>query len=159
MSIKPRRSAVSTDIFKTQEQTATINSIDGDIVTIDNVPYLIEGKLKFSTTSFCTISNCCSPSTLRLRELNFNIAPFNASYIAPFLLDIFKTQEQTATINSIDGDIVTIDNVPYLIVDRYNVSINAIDRSCLLLSFENIQEKRSNILPFYFTSETPIKMR
>ncbi|URJ62398.3 S-layer homology domain-containing protein [Paenibacillus polymyxa] len=35
--------------------------------------------------------------------------------IAPFLLDIFKTQEQTATINSIDGDIVTIDNVPYLI--------------------------------------------
>ncbi|MCP3794102.1 S-layer homology domain-containing protein [Paenibacillus sp. CH40] len=35
--------------------------------------------------------------------------------IAPFLLDIFKSQEQTATINSIDGDIVTIDNVPYLI--------------------------------------------
>ncbi|MGW8441550.1 Ig-like domain-containing protein [Paenibacillus sp. S33] len=35
--------------------------------------------------------------------------------IAPFLLDIFKTQEQTATINSIEGDIVTIDNVPYLI--------------------------------------------
>ncbi|MGG4221015.1 S-layer homology domain-containing protein, partial [Paenibacillus jamilae] len=34
------------DIFKTQEQTATINSVDGDIVTIDNVPYLIEGKLK-----------------------------------------------------------------------------------------------------------------
>ncbi|QDY82421.1 RTX toxin [Paenibacillus polymyxa] len=34
------------DIFKTQEQTATINNIDGDIVTIDNVPYLIEGKLK-----------------------------------------------------------------------------------------------------------------
>ncbi|SFW45650.1 S-layer homology domain-containing protein [Paenibacillus sp. UNCCL117] len=34
------------DIFKTQERTATIERIDGDIVVIDGKPYLISGQLK-----------------------------------------------------------------------------------------------------------------
>ncbi|WP_339203941.1 S-layer homology domain-containing protein [Paenibacillus sp. FSL R5-0636] len=34
------------NIFKEEQQTATIDSIDGDFVTINGTPYLIEGKLK-----------------------------------------------------------------------------------------------------------------
>ncbi|WP_068616086.1 S-layer homology domain-containing protein [Paenibacillus tuaregi] len=34
------------DIFNTQEQTAVIDSVDRDIVTINQVPYLIDGQLK-----------------------------------------------------------------------------------------------------------------
>ncbi|OME54795.1 hypothetical protein BSK66_18650 [Paenibacillus odorifer] len=34
------------NIFKEEQQTATIDNIDGDFVTINGTPYLIEGKLK-----------------------------------------------------------------------------------------------------------------
>ncbi|GIP20622.1 S-layer homology domain-containing protein [Paenibacillus sp. J22TS3] len=34
------------DIFNTQEQTAVIDNVDRDIVTINQVPYLIDGQLK-----------------------------------------------------------------------------------------------------------------
>ncbi|MEK4196998.1 S-layer homology domain-containing protein [Paenibacillus sp. FSL L8-0323] len=34
------------NIFKEKQQTATIDSIDGDFITINGTPYLIEGKLK-----------------------------------------------------------------------------------------------------------------
>ncbi|MET3291753.1 UNVERIFIED_CONTAM: uncharacterized protein YkvS [Brevibacillus sp. OAP136] len=34
------------DIFQAQEHSAEITGIEGDVVTIDGVPYLIEGKLK-----------------------------------------------------------------------------------------------------------------
>ncbi|NEU25583.1 RTX toxin [Paenibacillus polymyxa] len=51
--------------------------------------------------------------------------------IAPFLLDIFKTQEQTATINNIDGDIVTIDNVPYLIEGKLKDLIGSSNKDAL----------------------------
>ncbi|AJE49761.1 S-layer homology domain-containing protein [Paenibacillus polymyxa] len=61
--------------------------------------------------------------------------------IAPFLLDIFKTQEQTATINSVDGDIVTIDNVPYLIEGKLKELIGNSNKDALkgaILKFNSV---------------------
>ncbi len=65
--------------------------------------------------------------------------------IAPFLLDIFKTQEQTATINSIDGDIVTIDNVPYLIEGKLKELIGNSNKDALKGAILKFNSRNRNV--------------
>ncbi|MEJ3717818.1 S-layer homology domain-containing protein [Paenibacillus polymyxa] len=65
--------------------------------------------------------------------------------IAPFLLDIFKTQEQTATINSVDGDIVTIDNVPYLIEGKLKELIGNSNKDALKGAILKFNSRNRNV--------------
>ncbi|MFA7746499.1 hypothetical protein, partial [Salinicoccus roseus] len=65
--------------------------------------------------------------------------------IAPFLLDIFKTQEQPATINSIDGDIVTIDNVPYLIEGKLKELIGNSNKDALKGAILKFNSRKRNV--------------
>ncbi|MCV9950330.1 S-layer homology domain-containing protein [Paenibacillus sp. BT-177] len=65
--------------------------------------------------------------------------------IAPFLLDIFKTQEQTATINSVDGDIVTIDNVPYLIEGNLKELIGNSNKDALKGAILKFNSRNRNV--------------
>ncbi|WP_311082964.1 Ig-like domain-containing protein [Paenibacillus polymyxa] len=65
--------------------------------------------------------------------------------IAPFLLDIFKTQEQTATINNIDGDIVTIDNVPYLIEGKLKDLIGNSNKDALTGATLKFNSRNRNV--------------
>uniref|UniRef100_UPI00046FFFE3 S-layer homology domain-containing protein n=1 Tax=Paenibacillus polymyxa TaxID=1406 RepID=UPI00046FFFE3 len=65
--------------------------------------------------------------------------------IAPFLLDIFKTQEQTATITSVDGDIVTIDNVPYLIEGNLKELIGNSNKDALKGAILKFNSRNRNV--------------
>ncbi|AUO09022.1 hypothetical protein C0638_22080 [Paenibacillus sp. lzh-N1] len=65
--------------------------------------------------------------------------------IAPFLLDIFKTQEQMATINSVDGDIVTIDNVPYLIEGKLKELIGNSNKDALKGAILKFNSRNRNV--------------
>ncbi|KAF6566555.1 S-layer homology domain-containing protein [Paenibacillus sp. EKM202P] len=65
--------------------------------------------------------------------------------VAPFLLDIFKTQEQTATITSVDGDIVTIDNVPYLIEGNLKELIGNSNKDALKGAILKFNSRNRNV--------------
>ncbi|MED5017113.1 S-layer homology domain-containing protein [Paenibacillus chibensis] len=65
--------------------------------------------------------------------------------IAPFLLDIFRAQEQTASIDSVDGDIVTIHQVPYLIDGQLKKMISSSNKDALQGAILKFNSRNRNV--------------
>ncbi|MDO7907697.1 S-layer homology domain-containing protein [Paenibacillus sp. JX-17] len=65
--------------------------------------------------------------------------------IAPFLIDIFKTQEQSAVIDDVDGDIVTINHVPYLVEGALKALIGNTNQEALKGAVLKFNSRNRNV--------------
>ncbi len=74
--------------------------------------------------------------------------------IAALLLSVFRTEEKTSTIDSVDQDVVTIDGMPYLIENKLKQLIGSTNRDALVgarLKFNSVNRSMDGLQSLQLT--------
>ncbi|BBH23618.1 hypothetical protein Back11_49630 [Paenibacillus baekrokdamisoli] len=109
------------EIFKQEQQTAKIDRVDGDIVTIDGVPYLVAGKLKQIIGD--TNREALVGAVLKFNSLNRNLDGIQELEIVQSGVVINASSISANTSLRISGDNVTLrGNVPGELIVKEGVS-------------------------------------
>lgn len=94
------------EIFKAEQQTSVIDGIDGDVVTIDGIPYLIEGKLKELIGD--TNREALKGAILKFNSLNRHVDGLQGLEIVQPNVTLNTAGLPSDTVLSVSGNDVTI---------------------------------------------------